>query len=124
MSFLRTLQMQPRVITLFSPTRAFPMAKLFTNNENNSNPEIEIRTTFPTLDQLQYMNEINPKLLKKCIPTKEVLLRKDSFESVFGSELLKSQKNGDWNNGVQIWVDWEKKKMGNDIRVLQSLLKK
>lgn len=123
---LKTLQHQPKVISLFTH-----------NLENNKATEailqvlkcdasekynVELDTKFPTLDQLKYMNSINPTVLKGQIPKLSELLARKSHDSVFHSELKDCVAKGYWSSKHPLWVDWEKKRMGNDLKSIKKLL--
>lgn len=85
---------------------------------------IEVHTKFPTLDQLQYMHGINSAALQAQVATLSELMRRDSSYETFGKDLKECAKSGIWNPRTSLWVDWEKKRMGNDASSVKALLEK
>lgn len=122
----RTLQHSPRVISLFSSSlennrsTAAILQLLKGNADRKLN--VQLDSKFPTLDQLRYMNDISPSLLRKQIPQLNELLTKDTGDPIFQSDLHECIKKGLWSASTPLWVDWEKKRMGNDVQSIEKLL--
>lgn len=126
MSMFRSLQHQPRVVTLFTHDVASKPSTLILRQLRGKQSEkfnIEVHTKFPTLDQLQYMRSINQPLLQSQIPSLSELLQKESSNAAFGKDLEDCVKAGTWNPRSSLWIDWEKKLMGNDASSVETLLK-
>lgn len=85
--------------------------------------DIEVHNRFPTLHQLKYMNDIDAQTLQRQIPKLSELLRKETSDSVFGSDLARCVQVGLWNPQSSLWVDWEKKHMGDNVESITNLLK-
>lgn len=126
MSLFRTLQREPRIITLFThdlegrvTSSILQSLKSDTSNKFN----LEISTKFPTLDQLVYMNSVNPTVLKEQVPSLNNLLKLKSFDSIFGSPLQQCVASKNWNLKHPIWIDWERRFMGNSLKSIDSILK-
>lgn len=127
MSMFRTLQHQPRVVSLFtnrlennrSTEKILQALKSDANNKFN----VHLDTKFPTLDQLKYMNSINPTLLQRQIPQLGQLLQRKPHDSIFHSDLQDCVEKGHWNALSSLWVDWEQKRMGNDLKGIEEVLK-
>lgn len=131
MSFFKTLQRQPRIISLFtndlelnkSSKLIYQVLESQQNRDKNSSQyQIEIHDKFPTLDQLKYMCSINPMAVKNQIPNLSTLIKKKTDERIFGSELKDCVKTGEWNDSGSVWVDWEKKRIGNDPLSIKTAL--
>ncbi|SCU99789.1 LAME_0G05512g1_1 [Lachancea meyersii CBS 8951] len=125
MSLFRSLQNQPRIITLFTHDVASKPSTLIMQQlraGSSTKYEIEVHTKFPTLDQLSYMSGINSAVLQAQIPNLTSLMLKDSSYSTFNKDLKECVKLKSWNPSSSIWVDWEKQKMGNDANSVKSLL--
>lgn len=122
----KTLQHQPRVISLFTNSlennRSTESILQVLKSDANNKYNVELDTKFPTLDQLKYMNNINPALLQKQIPHLSQLLTRKPHDSIFHSDLQDCVRKGYWNSVSSLWVDWEKKRMGNDIKGITELL--
>lgn len=117
MSFFRTLQNQPRIITLFTDTLQHrPNQKILDSLKAHATGKykLELAHSFPTLDQLQYMQSVNPTLLAQQVPNVKSLLSKPSHDPLFHSQLDDCVKQGYWKPSSSLWVDWEKQRMGND----------
>ncbi|SCV03669.1 LANO_0G05534g1_1 [Lachancea nothofagi CBS 11611] len=127
MSLFRSLQNQPRIITLFTHDVASNPSTLIMQQLRAGPAEkydIEVHTKFPTLDQLKYLNGIDGAMLQSQIPKLASLMHKDSSFGTFGKDLRECVKLKDWNASSSLWVDWEKRKMGNDASSVKSLLEK
>ncbi|EDO15321.1 hypothetical protein Kpol_448p9 [Vanderwaltozyma polyspora DSM 70294] len=130
MSLFRSLQSQPRIISIFTNNIAGNSSakliydKLRQNEETKAVVHMELHEKFPTLDQLKYMNDMNPKLLKDEIPNINELLKKPSHDKLFGSNLSQCTEMGNWKSNTTIWVDWEKQKIGIDVKSLEDDLGK
>lgn len=127
MSLFRSLQHQPRVITLFTHDVASKPSVLIMQQlrgDQSDKFNIEVHTKFPTLDQLQYMHGINSAALQAQVATLSELMRRDSSYETFGKDLKECAKSGIWNPRTSLWVDWEKKRMGNDASSVKALLEK
>lgn len=126
MSMFKTLQHQPRVISLFTHNlennKATEAILQLLRCDADSKYNVELDTKFPTLDQLKYMNGINSQLLQRQVPTLSQLLKQKPHDPVFHSELKDCVAKGIWNSKTPLWVDWEKKQMGNDTKGIASLL--
>ncbi|CCC68884.1 hypothetical protein NCAS_0B08000 [Naumovozyma castellii] len=127
MSLFRTIQKNPRTISLFcdsiennkSCSSILQFLKADTSNKFN----VELVSTFPTLDQLKYIYGINPIVSSIQVNHINGILKLKSFDPLFGSSLHKCVKSGVWNPNVSLWVDWEKKCIGNDLKSIQDLFK-
>ncbi|QLQ78558.1 hypothetical protein HG537_0A08050 [Torulaspora globosa] len=126
MSMLRSLQHQPKVISLFSHnlenSKAAEAILQVLKCDAGEKYNVELDTKFPTLDQLKYMNSINPNVLRAQIPRLSELLERQSHDSVFHSELKECVARGYWSGKHPLWVDWEERKMGNDVESIRKLL--
>lgn len=122
----RTIQKQPRVVTLFTHNLESSHARsLLTvlRSDQSNNFDIEICQNFPTKDQLEYLSQIDKINLMKQIPRAETLLRKPAENPIFGSPLQKCvNKEGYWNKSSSMWVDWEKAVLGTTAESLKSKL--
>ncbi|CCH59595.1 hypothetical protein TBLA_0B07790 [Henningerozyma blattae CBS 6284] len=124
----RTLQQQPRVITLFGCQKILELPKinklndLLLKNSLEKKIDFSYSNKFPTLDQLNYMESIDSKTLKHCIPKKDELLSKEVFNPIFSLSIRECEINKNWVKDSIVWVDWEKKLMGNNLKKLISLL--
>lgn len=117
MSLFRSLQHQPRVITLFTHSlQQNSSQRILESLRANTSGEfkLELASKFPTLDQLRYMQSVNPTILLAQVPNVKSILAKPSHDSIFHSELEKCVKGGQWNPSSSMWVDWEKQRMGNE----------
>lgn len=126
MSMLKTLQHQPKVISLFThnleTNRATESILQVLKCDASEKYNVELDTKFPTLDQLKYMNSIDPGLLQAQIPKLSEVLALKSYDSIFHSELKDCVSKGYWSGKHPLWVDWEKKMMGNDLKSINELL--
>lgn len=117
MSLFRSLQNQPRIITIFTHrvqnNANQSLLKSLTTNTTGKF-KLELASKFPTLDQLRYMQSVNPTILASQVPDSKTILAKPSHDPIFHSELEKCIKGGHWNPNSSIWVDWEKQRMGNE----------
>ncbi|CCE61988.1 hypothetical protein TPHA_0B03160 [Tetrapisispora phaffii CBS 4417] len=132
MSLFRTLQNQPRVISLFTQGVEVNSGSKILYNELNKHCKsadaktrfnIEVHKTFPTLDQLKYMVDINPKVVEQQVPNLMKIISAKNNSGIFGSSLETCIKEGIWNPEKSIWMDWEKKSIGNNLSSLQTYLK-
>lgn len=117
MSLFRSLQHQPRVITLFTHSlQQNSSQRILESLRANTSGEfkLELARKFPTLDQLRYMQSVNPTILSAQVPNVKNVLAKPSHDSIFQSELEKCVKGGHWNPTSSMWVDWEQQRMGNE----------
>ncbi|CAR27650.1 hypothetical protein ZYGR_0N01330 [Zygosaccharomyces rouxii] len=117
MSLFRSLQHQPRVITLFTHSLQQNSSQriLESLRANTSGKfKFELESKFPTLDQLRYMQSVNPTILSTQVPNVKSVLAKPSHDPLFQSELEKCVKGGQWNPNSSMWVDWEQQRMGNE----------
>ena len=125
----RSLQFQPRIITIFCKNattnhRATNIINYLKPLENSKRLNIEIHDKFPTSEQLQYMSEINSKLLNKQINNLNNLLKLQPHELPFNESIKDAIEQGVWNHeDGTIWVDWEKKKMGDSLKSIESDIK-
>ncbi|SCU87702.1 LADA_0E05644g1_1 [Lachancea dasiensis] len=128
MSLFRTLQNQPRIITLFTHDVASKPSSLIMQQlragPTDKKYEIEVHTKFPTSDQLRYMSGINSTLLQSQIPTLANLMQKDSTYETFGKDLKDCVDRRLWNPSSALWVDWEKQRLGIDAESVRALLEK
>lgn len=127
MSLFKTLQHQPRIITLFThDISSKPSTALLQRLQGDASDKfnIEVHTRFPTLDQLKYMYGINKSVLADQINGLSGIISKPSQESVFNQDLAECVRSGVWNKNKSLWVDWEKKIIGDDVGSLKALLKK
>ncbi|SCU96305.1 LAFA_0G05622g1_1 [Lachancea sp. 'fantastica'] len=127
MSLFRTLQNQPRIITLFTHDVASKPSTLIMQQlraGSSDKYEIEVHTKFPTLDQLKYMNSIDKTVLQAQVPNLSRLLLKDSTYETFNKDLKECVSLNSWNSTSSLWVDWEKRKLGNNASSVKSLLEK
>ncbi|AGO14260.1 AaceriAFL211Wp [[Ashbya] aceris (nom. inval.)] len=125
MSLLRTLQMQPRVITVFAEhanVGAAPAILGALKSASGSRCKVQVNTMFPTLEQLTYMSEINREAVAAQIPQLSELLQKPSFSEVFCSPLEQCAEKGLWRSQGGLWVDWEKRLVGADGDSVRKLL--
>ncbi|QEU61586.1 Fmp46 [Kluyveromyces lactis] len=123
MSMFKTIQFQPRVVTLFTHKLESSHAQnlltaLKSNHKNKIN--IEICQKFPTRDQLEYLAKIDKPDLLEQIPKTESLLKKAAEDPLFGSPLQKCVENGSWNKQTSLWVDWEKAVLGTTVQSLKE----
>ncbi|CAB4254600.1 similar to Saccharomyces cerevisiae YKR049C FMP46 Putative redox protein containing a thioredoxin fold [Maudiozyma barnettii] len=123
----RSLQSQPRIITLFcgdmSRNRtATNILNYLRDKQNGKVIDVEVHDQFPTRDQLQYMYRTDSKLLSHEVNGLGNLLKTAPPQPPFGQSLADAATAGVWNNGA-LWVDWEKQKMGNTLRSIESHLK-
>ncbi|KAH3900975.1 uncharacterized protein SCODWIG_01443 [Saccharomycodes ludwigii] len=138
MSFFRSLQNTPRVVTLFSNKVANSVSSpLLTQLKSiqESIPKdsgfkfnIEVHTSFPTKEQLSYMeDECQPKsILSKYIPylkrlknthgniASDALLSTPELGKSFSKD-LKTLPPNIWKTNGEFWVDWEKKTLGDTV---------
>lgn len=127
MSLFKTLQHQPRIITLFThDVSSKPSTALLQRLQGDASDKfnIEVHTRFPTLDQLKYMYGINKSVLADQINGLSGIISKPSQDSVFNQDLAECVRLGVWNKNKSLWVDWEKKIIGDDVGSLKTLLKK
>ncbi|CCD23566.1 putative redox protein NDAI_0B05330 [Naumovozyma dairenensis CBS 421] len=127
MSLFKSLQKSPRTISLFCDNfelnKSCSTILQFLKGETSNNFNLELVSTFPTLDQLKYTYKINPIIMNTQIPNLHRIMKLESFDPVFGSNLQKCAREGRWNPKVSLWVDWERKCIGNDLKSIQELLK-
>lgn len=122
----KTLQNQPRVVSLFCDNlennRAGSRILQLLKTGSQSKLNVRLDSKFPTLDQLKYMQTINPTILQKQIPQLNELLKKKSQDSIFHSDLQECVGKGLWDPETPLWVDWERKQMGNNVEGIKNLL--
>lgn len=117
MSLFRSLQQQPRVITLFTHRVQQNLNKRVLQNIRDSDSgefQLQVAHKFPTLDQLVYMKAINPMILSEQIPNIQDVLLKPTHDLIFQRDLEKCVEKGEWNSKIATWVDWEKQRMGKE----------
>lgn len=128
MSMFRTLQNQPRTISVFTHDleNNRPCLRILDYLKSNTSNkyDLELSCHFPTLDQVHYMNAINSTLLRVQIPHLSKVMKLKSYDPLFGSRLLDAVQKGNWNKESPLWVDWEKNSMGNDVESIQEHLEK
>lgn len=128
MSLFRTLQNQPRVITLFThdleQSHTKRLIDYLQSNQLEAKMHLEISTKFPTKDQLEIMCKTNPHIMMKQIPKLFTLTNKPSFDPIFSSPLASCIKHEYWIKNSDIWVDWEKSHIGNSLQSIKIFLKK
>ncbi|CDO94756.1 unnamed protein product [Kluyveromyces dobzhanskii CBS 2104] len=123
MSMFRTIQLQPRVVTLFTHKLEAPHAQNILNllkATQKSKFNIEVCQKFPTKDQLEYLAKIDQTHLLEQVPQTETLLQKAAEDPLFGSPLQKSIESGLWNKQSSLWVDWEKAVLGTSVESLKE----
>ncbi|KAG0666811.1 Fmp46p [Maudiozyma exigua] len=124
----RSLQFQPRIITIFckdaSNHRATNIINYLKPFETAKKLDIEIHDQFPTREQLQYMSQIDSKLLNKQINNLNTLLKLRPHEPPFNESIKDAINQGVWNHeDGTLWVDWEKQKMGDSLKSIESEIK-
>ncbi|CCF59107.1 hypothetical protein KAFR_0G00740 [Kazachstania africana CBS 2517] len=130
MSLLRTLQRQPRIISLFAYDleNCKPAGSIvqFLKSDTSNQFDLELCTRFPTLDQLLYMYKfkepLSREILNNQIKNLNEILKLKSFDSIFGSTLEHCVKIGVWNPKHALWVDWEKAKLGSSVKSIKQSL--
>lgn len=129
MSLFRSLQGQSRILTIFckdvNTNRIGQNIVNYINEYNNRNNKLslEIHDKFPTQDQLLYMYKIDKRLLNREINKLDQIFKLPSHDKIYGDSLDNAVKKGIWNDG-NIWIDWEKQKMGDTLRSIQEHLTK
>lgn len=128
MSMFKTLQRQPRTISLFTHDleNSRPCLSIleYLKSHTTNRFDLELSTKFPTLDQVHYMNAINPMILRAQIPHLTKIMKLKSYDPLFGSQLSDCVTKGFWNKEAPLWVDWEKKALGTDLQSIKELLEK
>ncbi|CAI4407161.1 CCQ_1a_G0025890.mRNA.1.CDS.1 [Saccharomyces cerevisiae] len=121
MSFWKTLQRQPRTISLFTNDIASNIKSQkclqLLKGDVSHRFDVEIANRFPTWDQLQYMRTSCPQgpvSLQRQIPKLDSVLKYKHTDRTFGMDLQKCVQRGLWNPKEALWVDWENKLVGNE----------
>lgn len=128
MSMFRTLQTQARVVTLFAHdlevNKVGSKILEYLKSDTSNNFTVEISTRFPTQDQLKYMKQFDTNgILGQQITSLDTVMNLPSFDAVYGLPLKDCIKNGVWNPQNSLWVDWERQKLGNNIKSVKEYLK-
>ena len=123
----RSLQQQPRVLTVFcrDATRNHAASGMLQYLRDSAGRHedvgVEVRDKFPTQDQLQYMYRADPRLIGGTVGTVAPLFKLPSHNPLFGSPLTEAVNKGVWRDAA-VWVDWEKQKVGTTLTSLKQHL--
>lgn len=124
----RTLQNQPRTLSIFTHDleNNRPCLKMleYLKSHTSNKFDLQISSQFPTLDQIHYMNAINPTILRAQIPHLSKVMKLKSYDPLFGSKLVDAVQKGSWNKERPLWVDWERNSLGNTTESIQEHLEK
>lgn len=128
MSMFRTLQTQARVVTLFANdlevNKISSKILEYLKSDTSNKFKVEISTRFPTQDQLRYMEKFDTNgILRQQIKAMDTIMSLPSFDPIYGSSLKDCIKSGIWNPKNSLWVDWERQKLGNNIKSIKEYLK-
>lgn len=127
MSMFRTLQFQPRVVTLFTHNLDAPHSQNLLNilrSDHHNKFNIEICQNFPTKDQLEYLMKIDKRVALKQVPKAELLLNRPAEDPLFGHPLKNCVADDCWNKHSSLWVDWEKAMTGTSVQSAKDRLLK
>lgn len=124
----RTLQNQSRIITLFA--HDLEVNKMgskileYLKSDTSNKFTVEISNRFPTQDQIKYMKQFDTSgTLGQQIKSLDKLMELPTFDPVYGSVLNKCVADGIWNPQNSLWVDWERRHLGNTIKSVKDYLK-